>query len=757
MITETNIRSSDNTAAFGLVNTLKKLYDKLYERVGLIRETHKIWLSIQNWRFWQWLAELFVAMKPVRHLLFLMFLWIFLIFKVAQGKEVIAISMAYYFGDHLTIRDMLNLALTLFSFIIFSLTTDIQCRAIFNAESMGRKAQAPYNPLVVRQIQEVLLLFLSFVPPIYFFYHILFNLQQRYLSAIPLLIFYLFMLYINLKRLWERKRSVITESADYKVYKNWLDTSRSADNMSDTVRASFDRVVKAVKKLYGDDTIPFLKGDNIIARFANKLWYLWVRERDSIAQRNAGLRLFWTGFSFLIGLTLVMLLVDSAYGIGTIALTLLGFSIVALMVSALLVWRHRYNFPFHVAALVALVFFRYCNINHDARSTDMLTTPPSVKTDMSAWLDTHFKTNPTQTENVYFIAAEGGGIRSAYWTLGVLQKIYADNPTLLSRTYAFSTVSGGTVGVANFVALYHDALMAGEPLPSDSLSKAVLSKDLLSPVIAGLFFPDALQRILPFNVKMRDRAAMFEDAWSKDYAQVFKGSRTLDKSLLSLYADTKTRHKLPNVFFNTTLTETGAKAVFSNLKLDTSYFPQDVDIQYESRRDFLLKSAAFASSRFPFVSPPAGIKHQNGQTLFNVVDGGYFENSGMHTALELVHLLNDLKAEKGLTNVRPYILFIQNSTSDAFTNIHHIEPNKLFYESMTPLKTFLNAWDAKVAYFKADFNWLKESVYFDYRTIGLNDNGYQDIALGWVLSKNTRARMDSAIANLNIQVFRKRE
>ncbi|MDJ1157625.1 hypothetical protein QNA08_05185 [Chelatococcus sp. SYSU_G07232] len=69
--------------------------------------------------------------------------------------------------------------------------------------------------------------------------------------------------------------------------------------------------------------------------------------------------------------------------------------------------------------------------------------------------------------------------------------------------------------------------------------------------------------------------------------------------------------------------------------------------------DIRLSTAALNSARFPVVSPPGAIRNTEQQVVDRIVDGGYFENFGALTALELARALR----AKGL---RPFVLVISN-------------------------------------------------------------------------------------------------
>jgi hypothetical protein len=71
------------------------------------------------------------------------------------------------------------------------------------------------------------------------------------------------------------------------------------------------------------------------------------------------------------------------------------------------------------------------------------------------------------------------------------------------------------------------------------------------------------------------------------------------------------------------------------------------------KTDIRLSTAAGLSARFPFVSPPGNLKNKSGNLVARVVDGGYFENFGAGTAMEIADRLR-------LAGLDPVIIEITN-------------------------------------------------------------------------------------------------
>jgi hypothetical protein len=178
-----------------------------------------------------------------------------------------------------------------------------------------------------------------------------------------------------------------------------------------------------------------------------------------------------------------------------------------------------------------------------------------------------------------------------------------------------------------------------------------LGKDFLSPVVAGMLFPDLLQRFIPVPIAWADRQRFLESSWEQSLPDP---ARTLFRGpFQAMYADLDDV-RLPSLLLNATLVETGQRGLVSNL--DVGQLPQVIDLldpryQLEAVRT---SAAAGASARFTYVSP-AGTVHVEGGDELRLVDGGYFENSGAASLADLVEVLH-----ASTPGLRPIMLVINN-------------------------------------------------------------------------------------------------
>lgn len=113
--------------------------------------------------------------------------------------------------------------------------------------------------------------------------------------------------------------------------------------------------------------------------------------------------------------------------------------------------------------------------------------------------------------------------------------------------------------------------------------------------------------------------------------------------------------------------------------------------------DLRLSTAALTSARFPFVSPEGAFWTATSNAGDQLVDGGYFENSGLTTALDLADAIKDLK---------PIVLSISNDPEKAF----HEEdvaalPARAAITPLVPPPGY-GFWTRSLAFLQAPFNTL---------------------------------------------------
>lgn len=266
---------------------------------------------------------------------------------------------------------------------------------------------------------------------------------------------------------------------------------------------------------------------------------------------------------------------------------------------------------------------------------------------------------------VFIVTADGGGIRSAWWTAGILARIQAMAPEFYRRSFALSGVSGGSLGVAVFAA---EAAQAADGLPDAERCAAgawadcvadVLRQDFLGPALAALLTVD-LPRSATRTSLLPDRAASHETAFEEAWRSAARAGH-FEEPFGALWRDER-RLAVPLLLLNTTDAVTGRRLVLAPVTLggDT---PERGDLApLLGQRELRLSTAVLLSARFPGISPAGRVPAQGSPGHeYLIVDGGYADNSGGASALEALRALLDAATELGLRQrIQPVAVVIRN-------------------------------------------------------------------------------------------------
>ncbi|MFO1401823.1 MAG: hypothetical protein U1F30_11540 [Steroidobacteraceae bacterium] len=386
-------------------------------------------------------------------------------------------------------------------------------------------------------------------------------------------------------------------------------------------------------------------------------------------------------------LCLVLFIATPAWRMGAPAILLLGLGLTAAVGSALVYMANHYRVPILTLMLLWLALCSFNNDNHAVRRTagdhshgwlgragapSMPAGPgtPLPAADLEGyfalwWRDLLLREpGASAPVPVFVVAAEGGGIRAAYWSASVLtalEQASGGGDTGFARhLFAISGVSGGSLGAATFAALAADAAH-GDPGPRLPDVEAMLGADFLSPTLGVAIFPDLLQRYLPVPL-FDDRAVALEQSWERAWRAARPASpERFAAPFTRLWAADAFR--VPLLFLNATVVETGQRAIVAPLRIgpDASGRASFADVL--DAGDLLggalpLSTAVHLSARFTYLSP-AGLvdtARAGGARWLRLVDGGYFDNSGAVTAAEIVNAV--LHAHAALAPTRPLRLIV---------------------------------------------------------------------------------------------------
>jgi len=302
------------------------------------------------------------------------------------------------------------------------------------------------------------------------------------------------------------------------------------------------------------------------------------------------------------------------------------------------------------------------------------------------------------------VAISGGATHAGLWGAAVLDRVLRaqrpDGPAL----FAVSSVSGGSLGAAGAMTLFSLETLPcraqGLPLlrPTTDDKTVPLAGDALGPLLGGWLVDDiprsafepiaaVIQSATGHRPNGGDSAEAiehgFEDLWSEvRQKSTLKGAPGWDQPFLSLfYTDNAGTYRggMPLWFANGTDATSGNRVITAPiLAPDKPEAPDKPDSKLpwplRGARDFRtlmggdvsIATAINNTARFPYLEPfgemlPLGGKPQAG----SLVDGGYFENEGLQTALDLAEWLADQSKTLG----RPVQPIIVQATGDGEADV----------------------------------------------------------------------------------------
>lgn len=290
---------------------------------------------------------------------------------------------------------------------------------------------------------------------------------------------------------------------------------------------------------------------------------------------------------------------------------------------------------------------------HGLRTLAESAPDPAARPDLASRLgtmldepgcDTALPGTSYRVRPLFLLAAEGGGIRAAAWTALGTDALHAAGGDC-AEALVSSGASGGAVGltVSAFAGTSGQAFPAVERMAGpDALGSAVSGLLLRDPLrsVTGLAFPTSGES------GWVDRAGLMERAWER----AVPGLRTP-------YLAPPDGRVTGALVLNSTSVATRCRTLLSQVGLDTApdardcrtptAVPDSVDLLATLRtgctgRSPALRASTVAllASRFPYVTPsgvvatgcPDGGESPDTQ---QVVDGGYADNDGLGTLVDL--------------------------------------------------------------------------------------------------------------------------
>lgn len=393
-----------------------------------------------------------------------------------------------------------------------------------------------------------------------------------------------------------------------------------------------------------------------------------------------GRRFLVSGAVLGLGLSLAAWGYPSAFTtVGPIATIELGAATFTLFSTLLVFFGDRHCVPIFTLIGIFLLAVRVAQWDTNHKVTVLSANDPATNVQPSPLprrTIENFTERAKGSNKIFLVSTEGGGIRATAWTLVVLSKI-EQAIAERDRTRHFqdvllagSGVSGGSVGLAAYSAIFMspDTRDKFDSATKLRIAQTFATQDYLGATLPSMLFLDTFQFALPFRSPANDRGAALERAWEAGLQKAIRDQSPAPRDLKQSPFRSPWRAlsgampDSPVWFLNSTVVGSGQRFIQQ---------PLDFGAQFETwfhgalnGIEWLdeytpLSAVAHNSARFTYISPPGTLTHRVGEHTesLQLVDGGYYEDSGAETLLEIYRGL--LGAEVQPHNV--FVIHISNS------------------------------------------------------------------------------------------------
>lgn len=421
-------------------------------------------------------------------------------------------------------------------------------------------------------------------------------------------------------------------------------------------------------------------------------------------------------------------------------------------------WRNR---PVSLRFLLVLLFI-FSSFMHDHpvkewgsvhERNDITYDRPVLQDHFRDWLSRYKRSDSIITcrdaygktyHPVVFVCAEGGALRTGAYTSLLLARLQDSlkykGIDFQKSVYAYSSVSGGSLGVCFFTAIANVDKKNGTNSYTHKADE-FYKEDFLSPILGRMLLGDVLNSFSPVFIPCFDRGAALEEAWDEGYSKIDKDNNIFASPFQKSFKQSNPNQNYPAVFINTAEMETGLQCWVTNIDACKSGFALDTNrdlLHWKINRDIHYSTAIDFSSRFPFLSP-AGALYPTDCKSFHYVDGGYVENTGAGTMLEI---LRQLEPQLKDSTIRPIVILLRFSNSKMSEGSSHY---RLGNEIWDVIGTIIHTRDGRTNMAKAQLkSYVGDAAYID---LPLTEDG-EDVPENWVLSGKSLDNLEQSINDM---------
>lgn len=293
---------------------------------------------------------------------------------------------------------------------------------------------------------------------------------------------------------------------------------------------------------------------------------------------------------------------------------------------------------------------------YSRETINAMASPENVEADRKAFINrlNNWKARQrTDKPVMVLINVSGGGSRSAYFTMNVLQRLDSiSNGRIMPQTVLMTGASGGMLGAAYFRELYWLRHKGVNLHLQDDRFRNDIAKDLLNPLFSSFISRDLVGPAKKFqlygNSYVKDRGYAFERELKANTHGLF------DKNIGN-YTGPEDSAIIPTMLFSATISRDGRKMVMGSrparflmrpLRNEHQVYPEsDPDmIDFASlfagqdANRLQISSALRMNATFPYVLPNVWLPTN---PVIDVMDAGLRDNFGQETSLRFVNVFKD--------------------------------------------------------------------------------------------------------------------
>lgn len=547
----------------------------------------------------------------------------------------------------------------------------------------------------------------------------------------------------------------------------------------------------------------------VVATMATLIFAQWVLLSWAKPQHH---KYIWWGM--LLALSPIAISVSAVRGgkalliwpqrIGSLSMVLMALIAVLVISSTIYRWAIYERIPVITPLLIFIFGINVFGFNDNRSIRTLLPSTGgrehSFKDYFDTWKKQRFdKWKPCNDKRkcpIYIVAAQGGGIYAAYHAGRVLSVLNEETKGAFEdHLFAISGVSGGSVGSASFLAINNISNVSKPGAPDDPQELRLktrlvghhLQSDLLSPLLSVALYGDSLQSLLPIPISVWDRALGLELALESNVQNIeenelsrYLGGPEPQKPVeikkmvkdISNQIETFMERPLntppnsnyfPALVVNTTVVENGQRLLIAPFSTD-----EIAGVNLDSTDLIRFSTAAVLSARFPFITSYGTTKTKDSAEKIKLVDGGYFDNSGLVTAHQIRDLIHQYQKSDQERDAYPVIIIALTDLNEVTSKVQifgsinrtHDEyqskkqgTNILDQLNMTPLSALWRTRESRTKQIFANIrpNETNEVYVLPLlKEIQIKKNNIKiALPLGWKLSKRSADFIDSQIPRTN--------